>query len=230
MDKFKKARQLWWEYLDIQKQQRALGYHPIPPRQNGWRMELRLRDDIMRSSDARNYLLILPHVQSFAYSKTTVFRDYSTKYSIGSIVVKDTSTTQDRILTPKDLLCRGAETSDSPKWGEKYKFPAFFWRKYFWFSPPYDRWTSYGVIKESGLYRLQRPWVFEPAILPHYIDKIPIIDPALESREKEIREWIIKHEMCGYLHKRVGGYIGINCRCDYCMSMKRRGGKMSSIC
>jgi hypothetical protein len=35
MDKFKKARQLWWEYLDIQKQQRALGYHPIPPRQSG---------------------------------------------------------------------------------------------------------------------------------------------------------------------------------------------------
>lgn len=176
----KLAKILYKELENIREQKRALGYFKLKePIQKGWKEQFKVREDILKSSDGKRYQEILKYIQNFRISRTTEFKD-NPKYKFGlksiSVDLKD-----------------------------EIDFPDFYWDKYFFRAFDYSKYYKTGVeIKYKQYYFIRRPYVFESEILPNYIFQIPIIDPKLESREKELNNKIEKLNLWPTIYKNNG--------------------------
>ena len=175
------ARQLYWELDEIREKQRKLGVFKLnPPIQRGWARQWLLRADILRSSDGNRYLKILPFVQNSQVSRTT---DFSGR---NELKLKTIS------LKQKDLL----------------DWPEFWWDKYFDYINEEYGYRTGVEYKYNKCYSIKKPYLFEIEIVPNFIEYLPIIDPQLESREKEIYNKIEKKNLWTVIDKFLFGSMG----------------------
>ncbi len=179
-ERHKLARALYSELQDIWKSQRKLGFHKLSkPVQKGWKAQFRIRADILRSSWAHAYLAIMPHIQKSQISRTTTFK-YLHELELGSIPEKKR---------------------------EKTILPEYYWDKFFILKPDPRHGYRTGVEYICPqAYFISHPFRFEIEIIPYYVSYLRIIDPALESREKELRNRLEKHDLYKIIHKNMGWY------------------------
>lgn len=183
-EKQKLAKLLYQELEEIRAAQFKLGRFKLKtPIQKGWVRKFKVREDILRSSDGARYKRILSHVQNAQVSKTTDFSKYN-ELKLKPIQVYNIK---------NGRVC----------------FPEFYWDKYFILAA--DPQTGYftGVeYKVKKSYFIKNPWVFEIVIEPNFIETLPIIDPALESREKELVNKIEKNKLWPIIDKMIFGRAG----------------------
>lgn len=180
-EKQKLARQLYWELDEIRAAQRKLGVFKLKnPIQCGWTKQFKIRSDILRGSDGRRYLEILPFVQNHQVSRTTNF-DGRTVLELNTIS-----------LNKKKLI----------------KWPEFYWTKYFVLTDEKRGYYTGVEYKHNKCFAIKHSWVFEYEIVPNFITFLPIIDPALESREKEIHNKIQKNNLWPVIDKHLFGNAG----------------------
>lgn len=175
------ARQLYWELDEIREKQRKLGIFKLnPPVQKGWVRQWRLRADILRSTDGKRYLTILPYIQNSQVSRTTDF--------IGR-----------QELKLKTISLRQKELID---------WPEFWWDKYFDLVNEEYGYRTGVEYKFKKCYSIKRQYVFELEIVPNFINYLPIIDPKLESREQELINKIKKNNLWIVIDKMLFGSMG----------------------
>lgn len=156
------------ELDEVIEQRRKLGYHKLDkPIQKGWRASLKVRQDILRSSEGVRYLNILPYVQNYWFSKTTDFTIPATDFK-GGRRIEDHGP---KSISEKDF--KNKVMAHLPDFYEKYfhSYPSF-----------KDAFTVGTKMIVPLRYRVRRVHVFETIIEKNWIDKLPIIDPKLESR------------------------------------------------
>jgi len=181
------ARELYFERRDLYKKRSSLGWFTIPKRQKGWIAQFRLRDDVLRSKDAEAFKIILPYVQNYQLSRTTYFS------RLGELHLKSIPEYKRKNIT----------------------FPEYYWNKYFMRTLDYDVYHYWGTASiEQFCYKIIRRYIFEIEVRKHYITQVPIIDPAIESRLKEINNFVKTHSLKGQWGKKLNYYN--DCGCDYC--------------
>ena len=175
---------------DIRKKQRSLGRYKLPqPIQKGWAQQLRLRDDVLRCSEAERYKAILQQVQNVRVRRTV-------------------EELHDPKLTP--LGPAGiAEHRGHDLW------PDWFLEKYFKLREvrSYRYYMGINVVYPK-VWSVRRPHLFEAEIVPHFVTHLPIIDPALQSESARIRKkieqrnyWPILNRLHGRSnHREHNGY------------------------
>lgn len=160
------------ELDEVNKLIRQLGKHKLDqPIQKGWRASLKIRQDILKTTDGARYLNILPYVQNYWYSRTTDFTIQTTAFQAGRRI-------EDH--GPKSISEKKFKNrlmSDLPEFYEKFfiSYPSF-----------KDAFTVGSKMIVPLRYRIKREHVFETIIEKNYISELPIIDPALESQHKKL--------------------------------------------
>lgn len=192
-EKQKLARELNWELEDIRRKQKFLGIFKLPkPIQKGWCRQFRLREDILRSTDGKRYLIILPVVQNYQVSRTTDFSDRQ------ELKLKTISLKQQKTLN----------------------WPEFWWNKYFNITREEYGYRTGIEYKYNNCFTIKRPYLFEIEVVPNFIEYLPIIDPRLESREKEIYNKIQKNNLWPVIDKMFFGSMGYR-RDEWSLSLER---------
>jgi len=181
-DKQALAFALHREYGKLWEARRGLGYHKLKtPIQKGWKRQFRVREKILKTSEGVRFKTILRYVQNSDYSRTTVFPP-------------------DKVLKLKAITDHVMKKTEWPDWYIKKYFRAF--------SDPSRAYKTGVELKYPTSYEVKREDVFEIEIVPNFILEIPIIDPAIESRIKEIDNKMWSHNLWPVIDRIVRGSHG----------------------
>jgi hypothetical protein len=172
------------EQRALYREKRNLGWEPlIPPVQKGWKRFFVLRDDVARSQRAEFFQGILDKINTYdwSYRKNFLVRRRCKGKKI--YVVKSQKLLEPRI---NDFIKMGFSE-------EERKF----------FDPELDwNWGPYPVIR----FVFNEPWKFVLKIRLNMITKIKRIDTGLESRVKEIGNYMERNDYKGMLSRLKHGY------------------------
>lgn len=158
------------------------------PIQAGWVRSFCVREDIMRSSVGHQFLALLPHVQSRAYSPEHSFlvkaslRKWKVAQSPGSII---TMPNGDKFFNDAHDHClKNVSEKDWEKSTLKEEF-----KKYFKLRVIETRHYGTAVIQFKA-YCVEQPWRFDTVTEPHFLTHYREIDGALASEETKLSGWM----------------------------------------
>ena len=181
---------IYREAKEIDEQIRNLGYRKLPkPIQQGWTMQLTLRDDYKKRKDHKYWEELLEIVETSEYSANRNFmrRTYLSKKK------------KKVILTPRSLREGYYEEILEEKYKkhfEKRLVSSYNWGSYF---------------RPSFEYVLVQGFMFVSEIIPRMVDKVKITDSVLESKSKRLWNTI---ETNNYMHI-IDKYLGWHYKDDW---------------
>lgn len=146
------------------------------PRRCGWKKYFILRDDISNRSDAHIFRCILDRINDTVYSRDINF------------LTKDWKTGKYVPIEHKLKILSLNEYNNLDDVSKKYFYKSTFKIK-IWN-------TERNVIG----YCFRYDWMFVEKIAKHYITKLPILDNEIESRIKELENYIRSHNLYSKLY------------------------------
>ena len=176
---------LYREAKEIDQQIWNLGYRELPkPVQRGWTMRLTLREDFKKRKDHKYWEELLTIVQTSKYCNNKEFMhkpDKNKKKEKIKIGTRSLSGVNYELLEEK-----------YKKPFEKRLVSTFLWGSYF--NPTFK-------------FCLVQDYMFVPAIFPHMVTKVKIMDSVLESKSKRLWNKIDSHNYYPIIDKELGqGY------------------------
>ena len=165
----KSLLELHWEQQNLWEQQRNLGWEPLlPPIQKGWKRTFILQEEVAGSKHAEFFENILQKINTVDWSWRKEFVVKKRKRGRKIYVEK-----VQHLLQPDEWKFSKLNFSPAEK--------QFFHAEDF-----YDRWG------QGPKYRFvfNEPWRFVLKVKPNMIDKIRKMDGELESRLKEIENYL----------------------------------------
>ena len=161
---------------------------PLPvPIQKGYKRFMTLREDIKRRKDADIIQQCLKKVNVTMYCDNAEFER------------KDWKTGKQIFINPELHPIGVGEWQKYvtlEKWGERQ-------RKYFDFGIRY--WSKYGYLKKFEGYWIKDEYMFVPKVEPHFLTHYRDVDPAVETRLKEVKSKLWDNwKNDGRLHKLHG--------------------------
>jgi hypothetical protein len=160
-----------------------LGWEPlIPPVQKGWKRFFVLREDVAGSKHAEFFERILKKINTYDWSYRKDFKIRKRKFGKKHYVVKPQI-----LLQPYPYHFAKLDFTEEEK--------RFFHEEY--------RYTRSGEMIKY--YVFNEPWRFVLRIRPNMIDKIKKIDGEIESRSKEIDNYLDENDFRNRLTKILDG-------------------------
>jgi hypothetical protein len=181
----KKLLRLRREEKKLDELNRNLGWETLtPPVQKGWKRFFVLRDDVARSKHCEFFENILNKINTFDWHYRRDFKVKKRRYGKGKYAVKT------------QILLRPCE-SHFQKLGFNEVEKSFF----------YDAWKWEGGKRLYKYYVFKEPWRFVLRVRPNMIDKIKRIDAAIQSRSKEIDNYLERNNYRNQLWKILDGNV-----------------------
>lgn len=168
--KEKQVNAWYLEYQKLWEQRANLGYEILEqPIQAGYVRELFLREDILNRKDAADYKLILKHIQNSVFSRDKKFKNMCLCKNCPNNFFKKRKKKYTCVQKPVSL-----EQKQFEKIPEKLK-------KHFtqYHKSTVDIW---GRVVTRKRYKFNYPFYFVPRVKKHYVTKIKIFDPEIESK------------------------------------------------
>jgi len=191
----KRLIQLYKEEKALYVQKRSLGWEPlIPPVQKGWKRYFVLRDDVARSKQAVFFQNILQKINTVDWSYRKDFMIRKRRSGKKKYLVKE-----QKLKKPDEYDFSKMEFSDKEK--------TFF----------YEEWKYYGR-KRYKRFVFSEPWRFVLRVRPNMIDKIKLMDEALETRIKEINSYLERNDFRWAQTKLLYG----NCKWRHCNDFEKQ--------
>lgn len=171
----KQLIKLFKEERDLRKQINNLGFKELkPPVQKGWIRHFILRDDVVNGPHAVFFENILKKINTYEYHWRRDFKIKIKRFGKKFYIVKE-----QQLRKLWEYRFRELEFTDAER--------QFFYEVW---EPDYDgKWHKRICFKE--------PWRFVLVIRPNMIDKERIVDGALESRKKQIENYLEKNDLDG---------------------------------
>ncbi len=164
---------------------RNLGWEPlVPPIQNGWKRFFVLREDVARSKHAPFFENILKKINTRDWSHR---KDFMVKYR--RFGKKKYRVKGQKLLQPDLNHFAKLEFTDEEK--------QFFHPEYF-----YEKWRDIPMVR----FVFNEPWRFVLRVRPHLIDKVRVLDSEIESRRKEIDNYLDRNYYDHVLYRILHGH------------------------
>jgi hypothetical protein len=164
----KQLIQLHKERMKLMEQIRNLGWMPLePPVQRGYKRTFVLREDVSKSKHAELYASILEKVNNIQYSSDKRFK--KKKRKLGRKIWVDRSQFLNKILSGH---FEKLALSDA----EKQCF--------------YELWEMNNSFQLVKYYAVVEPWRYMLKVMPNMITKTRIKDIELETRDREIDDYL----------------------------------------
>jgi hypothetical protein len=183
-DFHKQLIQLDKEHSALWRKKQNLGWEPlVPPVQKGWKRFFVLRGHVAKSKHATFYENILKKINTYDWSHRKDFKVKRRKFGKKIYVVK-----QQELLQPYDHeFARLGFTEE-----EKQLFqPEFFYYK--------------SHVAPIVKYVFNEPWRFVLRTRPNIIDKVKVKDREIESRMKQIDDYMYGNAYYGTLERLLHG-------------------------
>lgn len=179
----KQLVRLYKEERSLSRQQRDLGWAPlVPPVQKGWKRFFVLRDDVARSRDAAFFEGLLGKINTFDWSHRKDFQIRGRRKGRKTYQVKG-----QKLLRPYEW--------EFNRLGFTEKERLFF-----------DEVWDTGFYKQPvKRFAFNEPWRFVLRTRPNMIEKIRVIDAAIEARLREISSYLEISDMRGSQARLVHG-------------------------
>jgi hypothetical protein len=175
---------LYKELKDVVRQQRNLGYRDLdPPVQRGWKRSFVLRPDVAASPHAAFFTALLEKANTTTFSHRKDFKIKRRRHG-------------KKVYVDKPQRLRSFYNYEFVKLKLMNKEKPYF--KEDW---EYNLWNG----ELQRVYLFTEPWRFVLKVQPNMITKVPIIDPQLRSREKELDNYFERNKLYPRLFKLTRG-------------------------
>jgi len=170
---------------ELWDQRSNLGWEPLnPPVQKGWKRFYVLRDDVALSKHALFFENILKRINTYDWSPKKQFLAKKRKRGRKIYVER-----KQNLKMPGEWEFKRMDFNDNEK-------------QFFHVEPFVEKWGK----QFSYRYVFNEPWHFVLRVRPNMIDKIRIKDAVLESRIREIDNYLERNVYRRRLNKLLDGY------------------------
>lgn len=180
----KQLIQLHKEENALYEQRRNLGWEPLtPPVQKGWKRFFVLRDDVARSKHADFFEGILKKINTYDWSYRKDFIVKKRRFGKKKYGVKE-----QKLLAPREWHFEKLGFNEK----EKQMFHEVFHN---------EKWNR-GPVKR---YVFNEPWRFVLRVRPNMITKVRAKDAVLESRLKQLEDYLENNDLRKRQHRLLYG-------------------------